>query len=312
MKKISIFSLSVLVLLGTGCMKDKGFDNQEYGINYPGSVSANGIGFNGASVKTVGVDAASSNPQAVDASYTTVALFSGTTTATKDINVHLELDPTILSEYNASLPTGTSPVLLLDPSVYTIQTLDITIPSGSQNIPINISINSTTSLNPLETYAIPMRIVSTDAGYTIASNMSTRLLKVSLKNAYDGVYQDDFYNVHPSYNPAGDGGTAEVEMQTTGPNSVKLYWPDAGSYSNPSILNGSLTAFSLQEPEYTIDPSTFQVTVANVAVGGTSVYSMYPGFNSYYDPATRTIYAKWGYSSFTRYWEQTFTYLRPR
>lgn len=308
MKKISIFSLSFLVLLGTGCMKDKGFDNQEYGINYPGSVSGNGIGFNGASVKGVGLNSGATDPQVIDADYTTVALFSGTTTATKDINVQVELDPTILSEYNAA--NGTS-ILLLDPSVYTIQLSGFKIPAGSQNVPVVISVNSTVTLDPMESYAIPMRIVSADAGYTVASNMSTRLLKISLKNAYDGVYEDVFYNVHPLYNPAGDGDVVEVELQTTGPNSVKLYWPGEGYY-NPAVLNGGLSAFGSQEPEYTIDPSTYAVTVFNSFPGATTAYSMYPGFNSYYDIATKKMYVKWGYSSLTRYWEQTFTYLRPR
>jgi hypothetical protein len=134
----------------------------------------------------------------------------------------------------------------------------------------------------------------------------------NIKNQYDGRYELTFTNVHPSFNPTGLGATVEVEMWTTGPNSVKVYWPDNAGFYNPAILNGSLNAFSAQEPEYTIDPATNAVTVANAAAGGTVVYSMFPGYNSYYDPATREIFTKWGYSNFTRTWTQQFTYLGPR
>jgi hypothetical protein len=48
---------------------------------------------------------------------------------------------------------------------------------------------------------------------------------------------------------------------------------------------------------------------------------MAAGYNSHYDPATKKIYAKWGYNyspgpvfnpATTREWTDVFTYLGPR
>lgn len=143
-------------------------------------------------------------------------------------------------------------------------------------------------------------------------------VEISAKNKYDGVYRLTWTNYHPSANPGYTGSTQEIEMRTTGPNKVKLYWPLAGAYAIPSILNGGLGYFGAQEPEYTVDQSTNAITIQNV--GGTIVYQLAQGFNTRYEPATKTIYAKFGYNynggafdpANTREWTQTMVYLRPR
>lgn len=47
MKRIKSLSLLLvaIAIAGTGCLKDKGFDNHEYGINDPDGSPA-GVGFN--------------------------------------------------------------------------------------------------------------------------------------------------------------------------------------------------------------------------------------------------------------------------
>ena len=45
MKKITLLALAAITMVSTGCLKDKGFENQEYGIKDPSSSPA-GIGFN--------------------------------------------------------------------------------------------------------------------------------------------------------------------------------------------------------------------------------------------------------------------------
>jgi|SRR5688572_20290522 len=146
-------------------------------------------------------------------------------------------------------------------------------------------------------------------------------VEISAKNAYDGVYSLTWTNYHPTANPAYTGSTTEVEMHTTAANKVKIYWPLAGAFACPAILNGNLQYFGIQEPEYTINTTTNVVTVQNVAPGAVTFYSMALGFNSRYDPAAKTIYAKWGYNygaggafdpANTREWTQTFVYLRSR
>lgn len=146
-------------------------------------------------------------------------------------------------------------------------------------------------------------------------------VEISAKNAYDGVYNCTWTNYHPTANPAYTGSSTEIEMHTTAANKVKIYWPLAGAFCTPSILNGGLSYFLAQEPEYTVNTGTNAITVQNVAPGATTFYSMALGFNSRYEPGTKTIYAKWGYSygaggafdpANTREWTQTMVYVRSR
>ncbi len=309
MKKISLILLAFTVVLATGCMKDKGFDNQEYGIKDPSGTSTPGVGFNlkgGAGyIRSIGLDV-SDVAQAIAADNLTIGYYAGSN-APKDINVSIALDPSIVDDYNAT--NGTT-IQLLDPSVYTIASQNLVIAAGRQNVPINMVVNSTLTLDPSTTYAIAFRIVNVDNGVKIASNMDKHLLIFNIKNKYDGRYELTFTNVHPTLNPTGLGGTVEVEMWTSGPNSVKIHWE--GSFYNPAILNGALNAFASQEPEYTIDAATNVVSVQNSFAGAVTFYTMFPGYNSFYDPATKVIDTKWGYSGFTRAWTQNFTYLGPR
>ncbi len=311
MKKISLILLAFTVVLATGCLKDKGFDNQEYGIKDPSGSSTPGVGFNlkgGAGyIRTIGLDV-SGNDQAITPDNVTIGYYASTK-APKDIHVSIALDPSIIDDYNAT--NGTT-VQALDPSVYTIASQDLVIAAGNQNTAINMIVNSTLSLDPSVSYAIAFRIVSADNGIQIASNMDKHLLIFNIKNQYDGRYELTFTNTHPVYNPTGLGATVEVEMWTSGPNSVKVYWPDNAGFYNPAIINGGLNAFGSQEPEYTIDAATNTVTVQNSFAGAVTFYTMFPGYNSTYDPATRVIDTKWGYSNFTRTWTQNFRYLGPR
>ena len=146
-------------------------------------------------------------------------------------------------------------------------------------------------------------------------------VEISAKNAYDGVYNLTWTNYHPTANPAYTGSTTEIEMHTTAANKVKIYWPLAGAFACPAILNGNLQYFGIQEPEYTINITNNAVTVQNTAPGAVTFYAMATGFNSRYDPGTKTIYAKWGYNygaggafdpANTREWTQTMVYVRPR
>ncbi len=145
-------------------------------------------------------------------------------------------------------------------------------------------------------------------------------VELSAKNKWDGVYSCTWTNYHPSLNTTWEGGTQEVELRTTGANTVKLFWPLAGEYAIPSILGGGLSYFLDQEPEYVINTSNNTVTVNNAAPAGTIAYSIAPGFNARYEPAVKTFYVNFGYNfvggafdpSVTREWDQVMKYLRAR
>ena len=323
MKNILIATLTTLVILTSSCLKDKGFDNQEYGIKDPGAQYP-GVGFDlldGTSiVKDLAVSGVISAAQSLDSSYLAISLLAQNSAST-DYTVTIAVDSKIVTDYNTANPTQTK-MTLMSATQYNIKTLDIVIPAGSNKGNIRISIPNATLLDKNKIYGIGLKIVSASNGLTVSSNMSKCIAKVVVKNIYDGVYFLDFKNYHPTRNTGNTGDTTTVELRTSSANSVKIFWPDVDGYANPSILDGGITSFPNQEPNYTIsNVAPYLVTVDNSSSSASIAYNMDLDFVSFYNPATKKISVKWGYyydnsgvfdPANTRVWTQTFTYLRPR
>lgn len=164
-------------------------------------------------------------------------------------------------------------------------------------------------------------LIAEAPGAEISDDRNKLGVELSAKNQYDGRYKCTWTNYHPTANPGYTGSVTEIQLHTSGPDKVKLFWPLANAYCSPSILNGGLSYFLAQEPQYTVDINTNLVTVQNVAPGGTIVYSVAQGFTSRYEPATKKFFLKWGYNygpggafdpANTREWTQTLEYLGPR
>lgn len=184
---------------------------------------------------------------------------------------------------------------------------------------IYVTIPNATLLNPSALYALGFTILTADQNGKISTQKST-IREIGAKNAYDGVYTDEFCNYHPSSNPGYTCSTSVVHMITTGANKVKMFWPSAAAFGNPSVLGGALSYFGSQEPEYTINTTTNAVTVQNAAAGAVTFYTMGAGYNSRYDAPTKTFYVKYGYSytvpgvfdATCREWTIKLKYTGPR
>lgn len=297
MKKILSSSLlvAVLAVAFTGCLKDKGFDNGTYGINDP-DTQPPGVGFPfGVNAKNdIGVDL-TNTPQTING-LAYVNLEAGNP-ASSDVHITLSNNTTaLLTAYNAA--NGTA-ILPMPTALYSFPTA-MTIPAGARNAQVAITISDASGLNPNNQYAIGITIASVDGGYTIASNLKNLFIVIGVKNQYDGKYNMKGQNYHPSANPTFTGFQTSVEMWTTGPNKVKIYWPLAGAFAGPAWLGG-LSYFALQEPEITVNQSTNAITVQNTAAGATTFYAMGNGFNnlgynSRWVPATKTMFFNYGYS----------------
>jgi hypothetical protein len=232
--------------------------------------------------------------------------------------VKLQLDPTIITAYNSAHGTHYIP---LPASFYTLsEDLNgIGFEASEFAKTIKISLDKT-NFDLSAQYALGFRIIDAGTGAAINPDLETALYSIGVKNEYDGVYKLDGKFYHPTQSPGYDPFTVTVELHTSGPNSVKLYVPDFGGYYSPGLFGGSLNAFAAQEPAITVNPATNVVTVQNAFVGAVTFYDMSVGYNSRYDPATKKIYAKWGYSWAVpgvwdpncREWEDVFTYLGPR
>jgi hypothetical protein len=198
-------------------------------------------------------------------------------------------------------------------------TYKIVLQPGEFAKQIYITVPNATLLDPSLKYALGFTITAADANGKISVNKSI-VIEIGAKNAYDGLYEDTWTNYHPTSNPGYTGDKTNIELRTTGANKCKMWFNAAGAYGNPAILGGSLGYFGAQEPEYTVNTATNQVTVQNVAAGAVTFYTMAVGFNSRYDPAVKTFYVKYGYSyavpgvwdAGCREWTIQLKYLGPR
>lgn len=198
-------------------------------------------------------------------------------------------------------------------------TWTINLAPGELAREIFINLNKS-QLDFAKSYAFGLRVTNSTVGSPSISS-GVYIINVIVKNKYDGKYKLTFRNYHPSSNPGYTGGVVDVELHTTGANSVKIYWPAEAGYYNPAVLGGNLTAFGAQEPNYTVNETTNAVTVQNSYPGAVTFYTMAAGYNSIYIPATKTFDVKWGYNydpggvfnaSTTREWTQQLVYTGPR
>lgn len=307
----------------TSCLKDKGFENFEYGINDPDTAPP-GVGFlNGTKPKNdLGLEVSADPQQAND--LLIVKLLSGNTSGS-DIQVTIADNTTaLLAAYNAA--NGTS-IVALPAALWSVPG-SLTIPAGQYINQVPLTVSNTTSLDPNTQYAVGLTITDVTNGLRIASNMDDLFIVISVKNQYDGKYniRGKFY--HPSY-PFYPFNTT-IEMHTTGPNSAKMYYPAFDDYLNPfaTAPNGTgITGFDLQDPDFVVNPTTNKVTaVNNVSVGATTFYTLglgydNAGYDSRWDPATQTFYVCYGYntgaggtfiSGTSRMWIDTFRRTGPR
>jgi len=251
MKRIILSSIFIaaLAFVFTGCLKDKGFDNYEYGINDP-DTQPPGVGFpRGAAAKyTVGINLASGE-QSVDG-VVYVNLESGTA-ASSDVTITIQLNDALRTAYNTA--NGTN-ILALPAARFSVP-LSLTIPAGQRNASVPIKFNGADQLDPNNSYAVGFTITTVSGGYKIASNLKNLLVEVGLKNKYDGRW--NLKGVH-NRTPYLFNFNANVEMWTTGPSSVAMYLPFYGDFGQiigtaPGVISWYGPAVS---PNFTFDPIT--------------------------------------------------------
>jgi hypothetical protein len=285
----------------TSCLKSKGMITTL--TNDPGSIVTEIADVNTAGSEKIIVMNANPPSEAVD--MITLKYYAPHENKPAGGTIHVKLAVTPASGYT-TLPAA----------AYSLP-LEYDIPaSGTLTVPITIN---KPALDLSQSYGITVSIATVDKG--VISELAKKIVvSFSVKNQYDGKYDITWTNYHPTNNPTYSGATSTVEMHTTGSNSVKIYWPLYGGYYCPALLAGNLQPFGAQEPKYTIDQTTNAVTVQNSYVGAVTFYTMAVGFNSRYDPATKTFFVKWGYSYAVpgvfdpgcREWTQTIKYTGPR
>lgn len=313
MKKIFLNFLLLLVMASafTGCLKDKGFDSNEYGINNPGSGTA-GVGFPlAAKAKaTAGLDVSGTAQVVNNIVYVNL---NSADAAPADITITLEVKSAeIVNAYNAK--NGTS-IQVIDPSLYSVS-LNLVIPAGQRNVQVPINVPSTLTLDPNKSYGLGLRIASVTGNFLIADNMRDLLVEFTIKNKYDGRYRLTGYHNRPTLDFPYD---TEIHMVTAGPNAVAFYWPEAGSVGHPIGVgpNNALNWYGATvAPVVVFDLNTNLVTsvFGSDPAGPPITLFTGPGSRqSKWDPVTRAMVVDWNYNNNpARAFFDDMTYLGPR
>lgn len=319
MKRITLNALLFAALsFGlTSCLKDKGFENFEYGINDP-DTQPPGVGFPRAAAAkyTVGINL-DPNPQSVDG-VLFVNLESGTP-ASSDVHITLTLNDGLRTAYNAA--NGTN-ILQLDPAMFTAQ-LDLVIPAGAKFVQVPITFLNANTLDPNESYGVGFTISSVDGGYRIAENLKNLFIEVGVKNKYDGRYNlKGVHNRAPYLFPY----NANIEMWTTGPNSVAMYLPFYGDFGQiigtaPGTISWYGPAVS---PNFHFDLATNLCTLVTGMPGNAVTLDMVtndvvadmnpngPIVNRF-EPGSKKMYLTFQYNgNDLRRFYDTLSYLGPR
>jgi hypothetical protein len=250
-----------------------------------------------------------------------VKLANTTSPADHDIKIYLAKNDAIVTDYNSVHGTTYVPVSVQNNGIDFDLSQPIILRAGQREVSFPVRVNPA-RMGSGGTPALGLVIVNAE-GAVVSSLQNKLVVAFVARNQYDGKYllKGAFY--HPVSSPNNATYQINVEMHTTGPNSVKMYSPDFGGYYHPWVTGNppAFTAFSGQEPNYTIDPATNVVTVQNTAPGAVTFYTMAAGYIIRYVPATKTIYAKFGYNyaaggvfdpAATRQFTDTLIYLGPR
>lgn len=320
MSKASILltlAAGFVLTTGTGCLKDKGFEKGEYGIDVD---EVKGVAFPQASK---GISA-SITAQAADITLQgPFVTLEQSGTAASDVTVTLALNNSLVTDAGYSLfPAGT----------INLNSMTVTIAAGQKfSDAIRFVISNSVQLDPDLEYGLGLTIASVDAGYTVAANQRDILFTLAVKNKYDGNYSLRIKTVGwsafsisdnlPGTWPSNDDGTS-IGMVTKGKASVRLfdYWA-FGDFIQVAFTAGNAgeTGFGATAPRFIFDPATDQlVDVVNDIPddGRGRVFELNNAItDSRYDPNTKTIYAAYllkqnGRPDMLIY--DTLTYVSPR
>lgn len=201
----SLLLLPVMGLTIASCLKDKGYEDGEYGVNIDEANSSYFVSIPFARNNSFG-----GNPLAIKkkAAKDTFELFQVNLEAKEpaktDITVTLERDDAAVGQF---LP-GAVP---LPASVVAPKSLTLTIPAGKRlsDDKFTLYFSSTLALDECGNYGLAYKITSNSANVPLTGNFNTVVYKVSIKNKFDGVY-------HVT-------GTL-VDAASGGLNSYKPYW----------------------------------------------------------------------------------------
>jgi Domain of unknown function (DUF1735) len=293
-------------MLVTGCLKDDAYDKHEIQSTRPD-------GAQNAIYIALTVTSNSNHLQLafeksdVDTTFDAVPVTLAGNPATEDIQVTLIYVPALLGNYNAENGTAHEEA---PTDLYTVNNPGdaengyvVTIPKGSNTGYLQLKLKPNDFLG--YDYALGLQIASVSSGYLISTNYNTGILAIGVKNEWDGIYSYKGYSLRAGdATLTGNFSGKEMPLVTKGANSV-------GFGSIPLWGDGN-SGIAIGNPVLTLDLGSGPPNPVTIVSDGGA--SNYPGYNSRYDPSSKTFYIgyTWGAGPASRASFDTLTYLRPR
>lgn len=224
--------------------------------------------------------------------------YAAANTKSTDIKVTLSVDPALLATYNAA--HASDPALTIVPSSAFIMPVTITIPANQRRVQVPVKFISTL-LDPAISYGLPVTIKDA-SGEVISKNFGSVMIKVAVRNKYDGKYTLKGY-IFREGDPVLSGNFKGITKDLTSNGSSAV---DFSQVWSSGAAVGGIDGLTIN-----VNPATNKVTMKSTA-NPTLVND--PAYDSRYDPATKTFYIsfKWGASPASRAATDTLTYVSPR
>ena len=228
-----------------------------------------------------------------------------------DALVKVRANPDIVIAYNNDNGTNYTSVPY---NLFSFEATDITLTPAERRKKIRISIKP--SDVAIGEWAIGLSIESTSVG-EVSQIAKDLLLIISVKNKYDGNYHLKGHYTRTDAAGADFNGPFETDVQmiTTGPNSVAMYSEVVGGFTQPFLDNasGDIVGFGNVGPEITFNATDLVTGIVNYT--GAPVMTLYPGVVNRYVPGTTpVIYLKYYYNPDpnNRVFADTLIYTGPR
>jgi len=295
--KIIVLVLSTFTIGLTACLKERDMNTDPDKTPYVVEFANTGNNTAAAASKYPGffIDLGTLQSGA-STSFNVNVNYAGAGNAPEDVTVNLGLDPALLATYNTDNGTAyeTPPSSIINvPS-------SVVIKKGEKMAQAKISITNNASFDFSKSYGIPLKINSVSKG-TISNNFGKAVYSFGVRNIYDGHYSMHAYTLRAG-DPAKTGSfvdPAGMDLVTAGKNIVQFgtlqVWTD-------------LTGVGIGNPVFTVNADN---SVTASSSGGAMNA---PGYNSRYDPTTKTFYVSftWGAGPASRLAIDTLKYLGPR
>lgn len=229
---------------------------------------------------------------------------SSPNTLSKDLTVTLALDEQFVNDYIAdALNDGdpnTNGFELIDPSIYNVPSYTVTIPAGQREAEFTVNV-ATGNITLQDSLLVAFSIVDVSDGAEISGNFGTALIKIGVKNFFEGDYDARVIYRHPSSGTYPDNINVDrvyrKKLSTTSANTCQTSF---AVWSNACWI----TINPDNSIEYIVSPTWAYDVLPGDPYDASKVSS--------YDPATKTIYLYYHYfgSGGPRIFDETFTFVQ--